>query len=338
MPRTAKIIAPGKIEIQEIDSLLAGPAEAVIEIQHAGVCGTDLAIFHGEHPISLPHVCGHEFTGKVKSVGNGVSKDWIGKNVTAEINNTCIAYSKIQLCAFCKKGLPSHCLTRTVTGIINHEGAFADEVKVAAGTLHEIHPNIDPLIATLTEPLAAALQTFEISPIEKNETLVVLGTGRLGILIVFVASLKGINTVAVSRSDAKRNRALEFGAHYAFAPDEAIEEIKKLTDGLGASSVIDTTGNPNGIDHALKMVRPRGTINCKTTCGLPSTGLDMTKLVVDEITLQGSRCGPFKPALKIIHEHQEKLKPFITSTHPLEEIQIALESALKENKVILTIN
>ena len=102
--------------------------------------------------------------------------------------------------------------------------------------------------------------------------------------------------------------------------------------------VVDTTGNPDGITQALKLVRPRGTIACKTTCGLPATGIDMTQLVVDEIRLQGSRCGPFEPALEIIRTHQDKLKSLITSTRPLEETQAALESASKENKIVLTIN
>ena len=102
--------------------------------------------------------------------------------------------------------------------------------------------------------------------------------------------------------------------------------------------VVDTTGNPDGITQALNLVRPRGTIACKTTCGLPATGIDMTKLVVDEINIQGSRCGPFQPALEIISAHQGKLKSLITSTRPLEKVQSAIESASKEDKVVLNIN
>jgi threonine dehydrogenase-like Zn-dependent dehydrogenase len=335
MPRITQLITPGKIEITERAPLSAEPGEVVIQVQHAGICGTDLSLFHGDYPVPLPHICGHEFMGRVIETGEGVGRKWIGKTVTAEINNTCLAYEKKSLCAACKKGVPSHCQTRTVTGIINHSGAFADEVKVAAGTLHEIPSNVDPLIATLTEPLAAALQTFVMSPMQKDETLVVIGPGRLGILIIFAASLKGIKTIAVSRSKTKRNRAIQFGAQHAFAPDNALEEIKNMTKGLGADIVVDTTGNPEGITQALKIVRPQGTISCKTTCGLPATGLDMTQLVVDEIRLQGSRCGPFDPALKIIQPHQQKLKSLISSTRPLEEIQAALESATKEDKIVL---
>jgi threonine dehydrogenase-like Zn-dependent dehydrogenase len=335
MPRIAQLKSPGQIELLEREPLKAGPGEAVIQVQYAGICGTDLALFHGDYPVPLPHVCGHEFMGQVTETGEGVGSKWIGKAVTAEINNTYLAYGKKDLCIACEKGVPSHCQTRTVTGIISHSGAFTDEVKVAAGTLHEVPSNVDPLIATLTEPLAAALQTFVMSPMQKNDTLVVIGPGRLGILIIFAASLRGIKTIAVSRSKTKRNRAIQFGAQHAFAPEDAMDKIHNATEGLGAEMVVDTTGNPDGITQALKLVRPQGTIACKTTCGLPATGLDMTQLVVEEIRLQGSRCGPFEPAIEIIRTHQQKLKSLISSTRPLEEIQAPLEAAAKEDKVVL---
>ena len=138
MPSTTQLINSGKIEIKEIEFLSSDPGEAIVEVQHAGVCGTDLALFQGDYPFLLSHVCGHEFTGRVKSIGDGIDKKWVGKTVTAEINNTCLAYGKKTLCSACKKGVPSHCQSRTVIGIINHDGAFTDEVKLATDTLHEI--------------------------------------------------------------------------------------------------------------------------------------------------------------------------------------------------------
>ncbi len=337
MPRIAQLTQPGHIEIIDHAPLQAGPGSAVIQVAHAGICGTDLALFHGDYPVPLPHVCGHEFTGMVKQAGSGVDSNWVGKTVTAEINNTCTAYNRKPLCSACRNGLSSHCLERTVTGIIQHNGAFAEEVLVAGGTLHEIPDTIDPVTATLTEPLAAALQTFVMSPITEKETIVVLGPGRLGILIVFAAALKGLKVLAVSRSQSKRNRAMDYGAQWACSPEDAENFIKENTEGLGANFVIDTTGNPDGITQALKLVQPRGTVCCKTTCGLSAAGLDMTKLVVDEIRLQGSRCGPFEPALEILKAHHEKLKHLISSTRPLEETQAALESASTENKVVIEI-
>ena len=152
-----------------------------------------------------------------------------------------------------------------------------------------------------------------------NETLVVLGSGRLGILIVFAASLKEIKTIAVSRSQRKRNRALDFGTRHSFPPENAIDEIRNITEGLGTDRMVDTTGRSKGITQTLKLLRPRGIIAYKITCGLPETGQDITKLAIDEITLQGSRCGLFTPAIEIIEKHQKKLKSLITSAHPLEE-------------------
>lgn len=335
MPKIAQLTAPRTIVIKERDSLTPVDQEVVIDVENVGICGTDLALFSGDYPVPLPLICGHEFVGIVKSIGEGVEKHWLGKRVTAEINNTCVAYNRSPLCRACELGMPHHCQKRTVTGIIAHDGAFAEEVIVAQGTLHEIPENLDPVVAALTEPLAAALQTFEMSPVTGKETVVVQGPGRLGILIVFIAALKGCRVIAVSRSQKKRQRALNFGASQACSPEEAQTVIKAFTDGLGANIVVDATGQPDGITQALSLVRPRGIVSVKTTCGLPAQGLDMTKLVVDEIRLQGSRCGPFGPALKILLKHQDKLKTLITFIRPLDDAQMALESAYKENKVML---
>ena len=335
MPKIAQLTATREVVIKDRPPLVAKANEVIIGVETAGICGTDLAIFSGDYPVPLPMVCGHEFVGKVQSIGAGVDKRWLDRRVTAEINNTCQAYNRSPICSACQRGMPSHCLQRTVTGIINHDGAFADEVKVAQGTLHEIPEGIEPAIATLTEPLAAALQTFEMSPVTGGETVAVIGPGRLGILIVFVAALRGCRVISISRSDPKRRRSLDFGASQAFSPEQAENAVKEITEGLGADIVVDATGQPDGITKALSLVRPRGIISVKTTCGLPSQGLDMTKLVVDEIRLQGSRCGPFEPALKILEEHQESLKTLITSIRPLTEAQNAMESAFSENKVII---
>jgi alcohol dehydrogenase len=335
MPKIAQLTATREVVIKDRPPLVAKANEVIIGVETAGICGTDLAIFSGNYPVPLPMVCGHEFVGKVQSIGSGVDKRWLDRRVTAEINNTCKAYNRSPICRACQRGMPSHCQIRTVTGIINHDGAFAEEVGVAQGTLHEIPESIESATATLTEPLAAALQTFEMSPVTGGETVVVIGPGRLGILIVFVAALRGCRVISISRSDAKRQRSLDFGASQAFSPEPAKKAVKEITEGLGADIVVDATGQPDGITKALSLVRPRGIISVKTTCGLPAQGLDMTKLVVDEVCLQGSRCGPFGPALKILKKHQEKLQTLITSTRPLREAQQALESAYLENKVLI---
>lgn len=337
MPRAATLISPRTIELQDRPQATAGEGEVVLGVEHAGVCGTDLALFSGDYPVPLPLVCGHEFVGTVTATGGNVDPSWQGQRVTAEINNTCTAYGSPTPCRACQRNMPSHCQRRTVTGIISKDGAFADEVVVPAGALHAIPDGIDPVAATLIEPLAAALQTFVMTPPKANDVVVVLGPGRLGILIVFAASLvHNLEVVAVSRSRTKRDRALQFGASLACPPENARDVIHSMTDGLGADIVVDATGRPEGFAQALGLVRPQGTISAKTTCGLPAEGLDMTKLVVDELCVQGSRCGPFAPAVEILAQHQDRLRSLITSLQPLANAQAAIESAFSENKVVLS--
>jgi len=233
MPKIAQLTATRNIVIKDRVPLIANENEVIIAVETAGICGTDLALFSGDYPVPLPLVCGHEFVGTVKSIGDGADKRWLGRRVTAEINNTCKAYNRSPVCHACKIGMPGHCQKRTVTGIIHHDGAFAEEVAVAVGTLHEIPENMESATAALTEPLAAALQTFEMSPVTQEDTVVVIGPGRLGILIVFAAALKGCRVIAVSRSEAKRQRSMGFGAFQAFSPEQAEGTIREITGGLG---------------------------------------------------------------------------------------------------------
>ncbi len=336
MPLSAVLTAPGTFTLEERPALTPVAGEVVIRVEHAGVCGTDLALFKGDYPVPLPLVCGHEFVGRVLRTGAGVSPDLRGHRVVAEINNTCLAWKRPDLCRACRMGMPSHCQRRNVTGIIGKDGAFAEEVTVPAGALLKVPEAIAPLVATLTEPLAAALQTFAMTPVRGDETVVVLGPGRLGILIVFVAALKGLRVLVGSRSEAKRERAKRLGAAVACSPEDLVDTVREETEGLGADIVVDATGTPEGINQALQLVRPRGVVSVKTTCGLPAQGLDMTRVVVDELRLQGSRCGPFEPALEILARHQGTLRPLITSTRPLSDAQAAMESAFQEDKVVLT--
>ncbi|CAI2717940.1 alcohol dehydrogenase catalytic domain-containing protein [Nitrospina watsonii] len=337
MSLAATLTAPKTLVMQDRPAAQAGPGEVVIAVEHAGVCGTDLALYSGDYSVPLPLVCGHEFVGRVTATGEKVDTNWKGHRVTAEINNTCTAYRSPTPCRACQRGMPSHCQTRTVTGIISKDGAFAEEVVVPAGVLHRIPDGIDPIAATLIEPLAAALQTFVMTPPKETDVVAVLGPGRLGILIVFVAAVvHGLDVIAVSRSESKRTRALEYGAALACAPEQAGDIVRGQSAGLGADIVIDATGQPQGFAEALGLVRPRGTISAKTTCGLPAQGLDMTRLVVDELCVQGSRCGPFAPAVNILEQHQDRLKTLITSVQPLQNAHAAIESAFHENKVVLS--
>jgi len=314
--------------------------EVLIKVNYAGVCGTDIAIFSGEYTVPLPLVPGHEFTGEVSAVGSEVSSALIGNRVTTEINNTCVAYKRRELCPACRRNLPTHCTNRTVVGIISHDGAFAQLIKVPVGNIHELPENISIQEGVFIEPLAAAIQTFELAEIKDRDTVVVLGVGRLGILVCAVSILMGARTIAVSQSADKLRIAQKYGVAETtnVSNNDVIQQVKMLTDGLGADVVVECTGSPMGINTAINLVRPRGTVALKTTCGIPASDIDTTKLVVDEIRIQGSRCGPFDKAIDLLQTSKVSVASLIEDIYPLQDVAQAIESAKQASKILIHVN
>ena len=316
------------------------PSEAIVRVEFAGVCGTDIALFSGDYTVPLPLVLGHELVGDVVEVGSEDNHPWIGKRVTAEINNTCRAYNRETFCAACRRGLSNHCTERTVVGIINYDGAYAQYVRVPILNLHSLPDTISWEEGVFVEPLAAAIQTFELTPISPSNHVVVLGIGRLGLLICAVASLREARVCAVSRSPDKLKRGLIWGAVETINANHPkwIEAVREWAGGIGADVVVDTTGNPDGLRLATEIVRPRGTIALKTTCGLPATGVDATKLVVDEVQIQTSRCGPFAKAIGLLTREKLPVKSLVSEIFPLEDATLALEAARSSTKILIQPN
>lgn len=333
--RAAVLEGPRRLVVRERPVREPGPLEARVRILMAGICGTDLALHSGDYPIPLPLVPGHEWVGVVEALGPGVIPEMLGARVVGDINQTCRSYDRDPACAACDADLERHCLDRTVMGIIKSDGAWATDVIVPALNLHAVPFGVDDRHAVLAEPLAAAIQTFEISPVFPGDHVVVLGAGRLGALIAQVARLKGARVIAVTRSAEKRKRALKLGAKHALAPGENLaKEVRAITGPLGAQMVVEATGDPESLGVALGLVRPRGTIALKTTCGIPAR-LDATKAVVDEVQISTSRCGPFPKALAMLREANLKLDPLITATLPLDQVHEGLELAAQGAKVLL---
>ena len=335
MLRAAVLTSPGSIEIQERPAVEPRTGEAVVRVEAAGVCGTDLALHSGDYPVPLPLVLGHEVVGRVVRVGSSTDEGWLGERVALEINDTCLARHEASPCRACVRQHPHHCLRRTVMGIIERDGGFAEEVSVPTGVLHQAG-DLEPLTAVLIEPLAAALQTFVMRPLTPGELVVVVGPGRLGILIAFAASSLGATVYAVARSASRRERALRYGADRALSPDEASAIVEEATGGFGADVVVEATGSPEGIGMALDLVRPEGTICLKTTCGLPASGLDATRVVVDEVRIQGSRCGPFPEAIELLRQHRTRLSPLVTTEWEFPDVGGAIEAASREDKVVIS--
>lgn len=353
---SAVLVAPGKIEYRTEPVRPLRSGEVLVEITCAGVCGTDLAISSGEYAVPLPLVLGHEYTGRVVEVSKGSPFGHLmGCQVAGEINNTCVAYARKRLCEACRRGLTNHCMTRTVVGIIRHPGAFARYLIVPGGSLHVLPRGLAPEAAVLIEPLAAAIRTFELTPLQQGDTVVVLGCGRLGRLVALVASKMGARVMAVGRSrthlelikpfawkricfQAGDRGSLPRGVDSVNAAEELRQRVLDSTRGLGADIVVEATGTNENLVLAQRLVRPQGTVAMKSTSGVPVKRLDTTLAAVDEIRFQGSRCGPFGKAIAFMRRYGVPDSSWITARFPLDRTAEAIEAAGKEPKVVIKVS
>lgn len=310
--------------------------EVLLEVLFSGVCQTDLSIYRGDYRIPLPRVLGHELCGKVAEVGPGVEEGYRGRLVVCEINDTCISHRDPFPCSFCVCGLTSHCSKRSVMGIFEWDGAFSQFLRAPVLNLRFLPEELSPQEGVFVEPLAAAVRTFELAGVKEGDVVAVLGVGRLGVLICKVACLAGARVIAISRSPTKLSRAEDYGAFQTIHADEEnlTGRIQELTEGRGADVVVESTGNPQGIHLALELVRPQGTIALKSTPGL-SSEVDLTRAVVNEVRLQGSRCGSFSKALTLLAEGHIDVKPLIDRVYPLWNLETVFQEAAEGNKVLL---
>ncbi|MFX1348957.1 MAG: zinc-binding dehydrogenase [Promethearchaeota archaeon] len=323
-----------EITIKNVPDPEIKESQVLVRVEMVGICGTDLAIANGYLQTPTPIILGHEFAGEVVKVGKKVDNSWLNKRVTSEINSN-IDFS----CYYCKKGLYTQCISRKAIGI-DINGALAEYIALESYLLHEIPDTIPYDDATFIEPLAAAYQTFEMMPIDKDDkNVAIFGLGKLGLLITQVALSKGLTIIAIDGSDKKLNLAKIFGAFYLINRSSCgniSNEIKNLTNGLGADIVIDTTGNPNALDDIINSCRTRGKIHVKSTHGL-ETPINLTEIVVRELTLYSSRCGPFEKAIDGLKSGDIQVKQLISEVFELDDIKKAFESYQKSRDHIKTI-
>ncbi len=275
--------------------------EIVLKVTHAGICDTDIQLAKGY--MGFEGILGHEF----------VATDEQHRRFTAEINNACHA------CDFCQKGLSNHCPNRTVLGIFRHDGAMAEKVAVPSRNLHAIPDTIPDLAAVFIEPLAAAYQTLEQLSIEPEMKVAVLGDGKLGTLCAWVLATKSSHVTLVGKHQAKLDKA---GATVQTSfLNEALEADRKKYD-----VVVDATGNASGLASAIDLCRPRGTIVLKTTIEGPHQ-LSLAGIVIDELTVVGSRCGPFPKAIDALSRSLFPVESLIEQVYPLAEGETAFAHA-----------
>ena len=296
--------------------------QALVRVRNVGLCGTDIAIIKRTLPTATPIILGHEFAGDVVKVGDKVDPKWLNKRVTSEINSN-IDFN----CFYCKEGKKTQCLSRKALGI-DIDGALAEYINVESYLLHEIPGSISYDEATFIEPLAAAYQIFETMTLNPSDkTMVVFGLGKLGLLIIQVALLKGLRLIVVDSSPKKLTLAKKFGAHELinrFDESNVPERIKTLTNGLGADVVIDATGNPLAVKDVIDSCRTLGKVYLKSTHGI-STPINVTDLIVRELTIYTSRCGPFDKAIEGLKSGKINVKNLISEKFPLNDIRKAID-------------
>ncbi len=284
------------------------PGEALVKVRLAGICTTDRELLRGY--MGFRGVLGHEFVGEVVQADDPA---WLGQRVVGDINAACYR------CPTCLAGRHTHCPNRTTLGIMGRDGAFADFLCLPLSNLHRVPDGVPDETAVFTEPLAAACEILEQVAIRPTERVIVIGAGKLGLLVAAVLRLTGADLLLIGRHRGQLAIAESWGIATALA-----EEKLAATQ---ADVVVECSGQPTGFALASHLLRPAGTLVMKSTYH-GSQEMDMSALVVNEVTLVGSRCGPFAPALRLLAGGLVDPTPLISARYPLAEGVAALHYAM----------
>jgi threonine dehydrogenase-like Zn-dependent dehydrogenase len=282
------------------------PNEALIKIRAAGICSTDLELVKGYYPYT--GVLGHEFVGEVVQTDN---PSWMGQRVVGEINVVC------NRCEQCVNGRPTHCENRTVLGIVNRDGTFAEFTTLPIANLHRVPDSVPDEMAVFTEPLAAALEIQQQIQIKPTDRVLLVGAGRLGQLIAQTLALTGCDLRVVARH--AHQQSLLNGRGIKIILEEEIQPWRW-------DVVVEATGSPDGFALARRAIRPRGTLVMKSTYK-GEMNVNFSSIVVDEINIVGSRCGPFEPALRLMESRRVDPAVLIAEEFKLEDALKAFERA-----------
>jgi alcohol dehydrogenase len=301
------LVFDGTVALRDVPMPLLAPGDALVAVRLAGICGTDLELTRGYK--AFRGILGHEFIGEVLECPS--APHWQGRRVVGEINLSC------GTCERCTTGLRNHCATRRVLGILAHPGCFAEQLVLPAANLHAVPDTLTDEQAVFTEPLAAAFQIFEQVPLAPATRVAVIGDGKLGLLVVMALRARGIPVTAIGRHP--RKLALVAGPGVRTTTTDALQPER-------FDVVIEATGSRNGLALALTLVRPRGTVVLKSTVH-GTVELPTTALVVDEIHLVGSRCGPFAEALAAMADGTVDPRPLVDARYPLAHAEQALAHA-----------
>lgn len=308
----ALVLTAAGLELQSNRPLpLPTEEEALIEVHLAGVCATDIELTRG-YKGGFRGILGHEFVGTVVAAphDHDTHGNWGGLRVVGEINIGCGA------CDFCRQGRGKHCQRRTALGIQGRNGAFAQYLTLPLANLHVVPPDVSDEEAVFTEPLAAAFEILEQVEIGPDTRVIVQGDGRLGLLCAWVLATTGCDLTVIGRYPAKLALA---AVNERVRAEIVSDELYAHLHTQPADVVIEVTGSPRGFEAALDLVRPQGVLVLKSTFAEHLPQFDISRLVVDEISLIGSRCGPFDKALQAIASHKVNVLPLINGRYPLSD-------------------
>ena len=315
-------VRDGKLHKQEKKIPRRKPGWAVVRVRLAGICNTDIEILRGYH--EFRGTPGHEFVGEVVDCAE---RKWIGQRVVGEINIACEGLGRRAKCSYCRRGIPTHCEHRRVLGIIDQNGAFAEYLTLPECNLHKVPVNVSDEEAVFTEPLAAACEILEQVSFRNHREVAVLGDGKLAQLIARVLRASGPQVTMFGKHANKLALARKAG-------------IATTRVGSGSKKrwtmVVEATGSPEGFAQALAMLAPRGTLVLKSTFH-GAAQFATWPIVVNEISVVGSRCGPFRPALEMLRRGKVDPRPMITCVFPLREAPTAIRFAQRPGvmKVLL---
>jgi len=310
-PMQALWLQDGELSLREVPRPSPPAGEALVRVRLTGVCGTDLEQRQGY--AGFEGIPGHEFVGEILQAPGATERE--GQRVVGDINASCGD------CPTCRAGRPTHCPHRTVLGIVGRHGAFAEYLTLPLRNLHPVPDDVPDEVAVFTEPLAAALQVLEQLHVRPTQRVFVIGAGRLGQLLAQVLALTGCDLRVVARHPAQRR----------ILAARSIPTLDPATDPLPTAQIdvaVEATGSPDGFRLARQAVRPRGTVVLNSTFRGELT-LDPASVVVDELTLMASRCGPFPPALRLLAAGQVATAPLVEARYPLAEALAAFEHATR---------
>jgi len=301
--------------VNDYEKPIAKQGEALVKVLMAGICNTDFEITKGY--MGYNGILGHEFVGVVEEV-NSEDKTLLGKRVVGEINCGC------GVCDYCKQGLERHCFNRQTLGIWKKDGCMAEYVTMPIKNLLEVPENVTNEEAVMVEPLAAALEILEQLHIRPDSKVLVLGDGKLGLTIALALSGAGLDVTQVGKHSNKLEITKKQGVKTVLLNNL---EITKTWD-----VVIEATGSINGFETALSLTKPRGVLVLKSTVA-SGKEFNFAPIVIDEITILGSRCGQFAPALRLLEQKRIDFKPLISDVYSIDNAVEAFEKNKEKSSI-----